>query len=96
MQQVKFNHSSDLIQIPNISPQDNYSIEIESEIMIFIKVFLGFCCVSSALYIIKLMFNCFKLDCQLYNSNKKRKTKTRKNDSNKSEMNNDNFLCIIH
>ena len=96
MQQVKFNHSSDLIQIPNISPQDNYSIEIESEIMIFIKVFLGFCCVSSGLYIIKLMFNCFKLDCQLYNSNKKRKTKIRKNDSNKSEMNNDNFLCIIH
>ena len=42
------------------------------------------------------MFNCFKLDCKLYNSNKKRKTKIRKNDSNKSEMNNDNFLCIIH
>ena len=42
------------------------------------------------------MFNCFKLDYQLYNSNKKRKTKIRKNDSNKPEMNNDNFLCIIH
>ena len=26
MQQDKFNHSADLIQIPNISPQDNYSI----------------------------------------------------------------------
>ena len=93
MQQIKFNHTADLIQIPTISPQDNYSLEIESNIMIFIKVFLSFCCISSGLYIIKLFFNCFKLDCKLVNSNYKRKTKLSKYESN---MNNDNLLGIIH
>ena len=93
MQQINFNHTSDLIQIPTISPQDNYSLEIDSNIMIFIKVFLSFCCISSGLYIIKLFFNCFKLDCKLVNSNYKRKTKLSKYESN---MNNDNLLSIIH
>ena len=90
-QDKKYSHSADLIQLSNISPQDINSIEIESEIITFIKVFLGFCCVSSGLYIIKLIFKCFKLEykCKLDTSNKKRKTKVRKNGSNEPEMNND-------
>ena len=90
-QQTKYNHSADLIHLSNISPQDINSIQIDSELFTFIKIFLGFCCVSSGLYIIKIIFQCFKLEykCKLDTSNKKRKTKVKKTGSHESEMNND-------
>ena len=50
MQQDKFNHSADLIQIPNISPQDNYSIWNRIWNNYFhLKVFLEFYFVSPEL-----------------------------------------------
>ena len=67
LQQTIFNHSADLNHLSNISPQDINAISIDSEILILIKIFLIFCCVSSGLYIIKIIFQClkFKSKCKL-------------------------------
>merc|ERR1712033_145519 len=76
-QQTKDHHSTGLNQLSHISPQDINTIQIDSDLFTFIKVFLGFCCVSTGLYIIKIICQCLKLksNCKFDPSPKKKKKK---------------------
>ena len=87
-QQTKDHHSAGLNHLSNISPQDINTIQIDSELFTFIKIFLGFCCVSTGLYIIKIICQCLKLEsnCKLDTSNNKKKKKVKKTGSHESEI----------
>ena len=79
-QQTKNDHSAGLNQFSHISPQDININQIDTNILTYIKVFLGFCCIATGLYIIKVICQCFKLKskCKFDSSSKKRKNKLSK------------------
>ena len=78
-QEIKKDHTAGLNQIAYKSPQDINNNQIDN-ILTYIKVFLGFCCIATGLYIIKVICQCFKLKskCKFDSSSKKRKNKLSK------------------
>ena len=86
--QSKDLQSTGLNHLSNISPQDMNYIEIDSELVTFIKFFLGFCCVSTGLYIIKVICMCLKLEsnCKLDTSNRKKEKKVEQIGSHEQEI----------
>ena len=86
--QFKGLQSKGLNHLSNISPQDMNYIGIDSELVTFIKFFMGFVCVSTGLYIIKVICMCLKLEsnCKLDTSNKKKNKKVKQIGSQEQEV----------
>ena len=91
-QEIKKDHTAGLNQIAYKSPQDINNNQIDN-ILTYIKVFLGFCCIATGLYIIKVICQCFKLKskCNFDSTSKKNKnklTETCSQESNKINVDN--------
>ena len=90
--QSKGLQSKGLNHLSNISPQDMNYIGIDSELVTFIKFFMGFVCVSTGLYIIKVICMCLKLEsnCKLDTSNKKKDKKLKQIGSHEQQVTENN------
>ena len=93
-QEIKKDHTAGLNQIAYKSPQDINNNQIDN-ILTYIKVFLGFCCIATGLYIIKVICQCFKLKSKCNFDSTSKKNKNKLTETCSQESNKDNVDNII-